>query len=163
MFLFFYFEILNLEGHQNRFTASRVTAILLNGWILLICGALAGECLLSTGPTPSSLSTCGDLLLSLFPTFQPPSLRLTRSIFIWPTNPAFTPTPPHEYSQCIKGMSGGTVTIRCHSHSKSLVSQSQLRKLASATSELAGPFEYFRISFGQQIRCLIQYFQRIGP
>ena len=25
-------EILNLEGHQNRITGSRVTAILLNGW-----------------------------------------------------------------------------------------------------------------------------------
>ena len=26
-------EILNLEGHQNRTTGSRVTAILLNAWI----------------------------------------------------------------------------------------------------------------------------------
>ena len=29
-------EILNLKGHQNRITGSRVTAILLNGWILPI-------------------------------------------------------------------------------------------------------------------------------
>ena len=29
-------EILNLEGHQNRITGSRVTAILLNGWIFLL-------------------------------------------------------------------------------------------------------------------------------
>ena len=29
-------EILNLEGHQNRTTGSRVTAILLNGWIFPI-------------------------------------------------------------------------------------------------------------------------------
>ena len=28
--------ILKLEGHQNRITVSRVTAILLNGWILPI-------------------------------------------------------------------------------------------------------------------------------
>ena len=27
-------EILNLEGHQNRFIGSKVTRILLNGWIL---------------------------------------------------------------------------------------------------------------------------------
>ena len=35
-------------------TGSRVTAILLNGWILPIGGALAVEGLLSTGPAPSS-------------------------------------------------------------------------------------------------------------
>ena len=29
-------EILNLQGHQNRITGSRVTAILLNGWIFLL-------------------------------------------------------------------------------------------------------------------------------
>ena len=29
-------EILNLEIHQNRTTDSRITAILLNGWIFLI-------------------------------------------------------------------------------------------------------------------------------
>ena len=33
-------EILNLEGHQNR-TGSRVTAILLNGWILPTGGVLS--------------------------------------------------------------------------------------------------------------------------
>ena len=32
-------EVLNLEGHPNRITGSRVTAILLNGWILPIGGA----------------------------------------------------------------------------------------------------------------------------
>ena len=32
-------EILNLKGHQNRITGSRVTVILLNGWILPIYGA----------------------------------------------------------------------------------------------------------------------------
>ena len=36
-------EILNLEGHLNRITDSRVTAILLNGWILPIGGASAVE------------------------------------------------------------------------------------------------------------------------
>ena len=34
-------EILNLEGHSNRITGSKVTAILLNGWILPIGGASA--------------------------------------------------------------------------------------------------------------------------
>ena len=29
----FFLEILNLKGHQNRITGSRVTAILLNWWI----------------------------------------------------------------------------------------------------------------------------------
>ena len=32
-------EILNLKGHPNRIIGSKVTAILLNGWILLIVGA----------------------------------------------------------------------------------------------------------------------------
>ena len=49
-------EILNLEGHLNRITFSRVTAIFLNGCILLIGGASAVEGLLSTGPTPSSFT-----------------------------------------------------------------------------------------------------------
>ena len=31
-----YIEILNLEGHLNHITGSRVTAILLNGWIFSI-------------------------------------------------------------------------------------------------------------------------------
>ena len=40
-------EILNLEGHQNCTTGSRVTAIFLNWWILPIGGASAvqGLCL----------------------------------------------------------------------------------------------------------------------
>ena len=29
-------EILNLEGHPNRITGSKVTAILVNGWICLL-------------------------------------------------------------------------------------------------------------------------------
>ena len=43
----FFKEILNLEGHQNCITGSKVTAILLNGWILPIGGASAvkGLCL----------------------------------------------------------------------------------------------------------------------
>ena len=32
-------EILNLEGHQNRITGSRVTTIFVNVWILPIGGA----------------------------------------------------------------------------------------------------------------------------
>ena len=53
-YLTIFLEILNLEGHQNRITGSGVTAILLNEWILTIGLASAVECLLSTGPTPSS-------------------------------------------------------------------------------------------------------------
>ena len=40
---------LNPEGHQNRITGSKVTAILLKGWILPIGGASAVEGLRSTG------------------------------------------------------------------------------------------------------------------
>ena len=36
-------EILNLEGHQNCITGSRVTSIFLNGWILPIGGTSAVE------------------------------------------------------------------------------------------------------------------------
>ena len=49
-----FLEILNLEGHLNRITGSRVTAILSIGWILPIFGASAVEGVLSTAPTPSS-------------------------------------------------------------------------------------------------------------
>ena len=44
-----FLEILNLEGHHNRITGSRDTAILLNWWILPVGGASAVEGLLSTG------------------------------------------------------------------------------------------------------------------
>ena len=36
-------NILNLEGHPNRITGSKVTAILLNGWTLPIGGASAAK------------------------------------------------------------------------------------------------------------------------
>ena len=42
-------EILNLERLSIRITGSRVMAILLNSWILPICGASAVERLRSTG------------------------------------------------------------------------------------------------------------------
>ena len=48
-------DILDLEGHKNHITASIGTAILLNGWMLFIGAASAGEGILSTGPTKSSL------------------------------------------------------------------------------------------------------------
>ena len=41
--------IQNFEGHTNSITGSRVTAILLNWWILPIGGASAVEGLLSKG------------------------------------------------------------------------------------------------------------------
>ena len=45
----FLLEIINLERHPNRTTGSRVTAVLLNGWIFPIGGASAVEGLRSTG------------------------------------------------------------------------------------------------------------------
>ena len=50
-------DILNLEGHRNCITGSRVTAILLNGWILSIGGASVVEGLRSTGLPPTCLFT----------------------------------------------------------------------------------------------------------
>ena len=44
-----FLEILNLEEHPNCITGSRVTAILMNGWILLIGEASAVEGLRSMG------------------------------------------------------------------------------------------------------------------
>ena len=37
-----FLENLNHEGHPNRITGSKVTMVLLNGWILPIAGALLG-------------------------------------------------------------------------------------------------------------------------
>ena len=42
-------KFLNPEGHQNPIIGSKVTAILLKGWILAIDGASAVEGLQSTG------------------------------------------------------------------------------------------------------------------
>ena len=46
-----FWQILNPGGHQNCITGSRVTAILLNWWLLPIGGASAVDGLLSTGPS----------------------------------------------------------------------------------------------------------------
>ena len=53
-FLKMYLNILNLKGHSNCITGSRLKVILLNEWILPIGGASAVEVLLSTMTTPSS-------------------------------------------------------------------------------------------------------------
>ena len=53
-FVAIFWEILNLEGHLNRITGSRLMSILLNGWFLPIDGASVVKGLLSMGPTPSS-------------------------------------------------------------------------------------------------------------
>ena len=42
-YIVIFWEIRNLEGHQNCITGSRVTVILLNGWILPIGGASSGR------------------------------------------------------------------------------------------------------------------------
>ena len=47
--MIFFLKILNLKGHSNHFTGSRVTAILLNGWISPIGGASAVDGLRSMG------------------------------------------------------------------------------------------------------------------
>ena len=61
-------EILNLEGHLNRSTGSRVTALLLNGWILPFGGASAVEGLLSTGYITSSFQAFNYIKLIFFNT-----------------------------------------------------------------------------------------------
>ena len=38
-----FLEILNLEGHQNRITGSKVMAILLNGWLFTYWGSFVGK------------------------------------------------------------------------------------------------------------------------
>ena len=45
----FFLKVLNLKGHPKRNAGSRVTVILLIGWILPIDGASAVEGLRSTG------------------------------------------------------------------------------------------------------------------
>ena len=44
-----FLQILNIEGHPNCITGSRVNAIFLNGWILPIDGVSLVEGLQSTG------------------------------------------------------------------------------------------------------------------
>ena len=51
-YVIIFWEFLNLEGHPNSITGSRITAILLNGRILPISGALAVEGLQSTWLPP---------------------------------------------------------------------------------------------------------------
>ena len=53
--LTFFSEILNLEGLQNRCIGSKVTAILLNGWIMPTGGVASGRVnchILTKGPPP---------------------------------------------------------------------------------------------------------------
>ena len=54
-----FMEIINLEGHPNHITESRVTAILLNGWILPIGGVASEGVRACTLP----LARGGDLVL----------------------------------------------------------------------------------------------------
>ncbi len=39
----FFKDILILEGHQNHITGSRITANLLNGWVLAVGGVASGR------------------------------------------------------------------------------------------------------------------------
>ena len=54
-------EILNLKGHLICITGSRVTVILLNGWILPIGGASAVGCRRSLGLPRLVFETCQSL------------------------------------------------------------------------------------------------------
>ena len=54
-----FLKILNLKGHPNNITGSRVAENLLNVMILPIGGASAVEGVLSTGPTLSSFNRPG--------------------------------------------------------------------------------------------------------
>ena len=56
------FYILNLEGHPNCIAGSRVTAILLKGWILPIGGALAFEGLRLMGLRRLVFIYCSSIL-----------------------------------------------------------------------------------------------------
>ena len=60
----FFLEIVNLEGHPNTITGSRVTVILLKGWILLIGGASEVEGLRPTG-LPRLVYLCDIFALHL--------------------------------------------------------------------------------------------------
>ena len=41
--IYYIHKIINFEGHQNRIIGSKVTAILLNWWILPIAGVASGR------------------------------------------------------------------------------------------------------------------------
>ena len=49
-------EILNLEVHQNRRIGSKITAILLSGWILPSGGVSLGRVCAPQNPTPRGLA-----------------------------------------------------------------------------------------------------------
>ena len=53
--LTFFLEILNVEGHQNRCLDSKVTRILLNGWILPSGGVASGRVCAPAGLVKRSL------------------------------------------------------------------------------------------------------------
>ena len=53
-----FLEVLNPKGHPNRITGSKITAILVNGWILLIGVASSGRV--------CACSLCSRLVFRLF-------------------------------------------------------------------------------------------------
>ena len=60
------FEILNIEGHQNRIAGSKVTAFWLNGWILPVGGASAVKGLRLQPAQQACFYTYSYLFLVLF-------------------------------------------------------------------------------------------------
>ena len=58
--LTFFSEIINLEGHQIRCIGSKVTAILLNGWILPTSGASSGRVCACSLRSRLVLKNCED-------------------------------------------------------------------------------------------------------
>ena len=79
-------EILNLEGHPNRITGLKVTAILLNGWRLQIGGVLAVRvcvCSLHSRPCPKAPLVMKQLLPPIFLFHLVQSFRFFFDIFFY--------------------------------------------------------------------------------
>ena len=82
--------ILNLEGHSNCITGSKVLAILLNGWILPFGGVASGRVcvcslrrrLVSTVPPPLQEPVCRAIRPSAF-TFTGASLSCSPAFSCW--------------------------------------------------------------------------------
>ena len=64
-----FLEILNPEGHQNRINGLKVTAILLNGWILPIGGASSGRVCSCSLRSSLVLQRCHKLLILIMSQF----------------------------------------------------------------------------------------------
>ena len=80
-YVHYFLEIPNLEGHPNRITGSRVTAILLIGWILLIGGASAVKALRLAG-LPRLFYTILCYNISYYPILHCTKLQYKKLLYI---------------------------------------------------------------------------------